>query len=116
MGKGKADGVGFLRKVVGLPSRSGRARNPPPGYLTMTPHREVEGEVPLEEEEAGEEEEEEEEVGEGEAGEEEGGGGDDGGDGKGVDKKGWLRGNAKLPKQVPATEEQKWLIEPTGKE
>ena len=63
------------------------------------------------EEEAGEEE-----VGEGEAGEEEGGGGDDGGDGKGVDKKGWLRGNAKLPKQVPATEEQKWLIEPTGKE
>ena len=54
MGKGKADGVGFLRKVVGLPSRSGRARNPPPGYLTMTPHREVEGEVPLEEEGAGE--------------------------------------------------------------
>ena len=53
MGKGKADGVGFLRKVVGLPSRSGRARNPPPGYLTMTPHREVEGEVPLEEERAG---------------------------------------------------------------
>ena len=53
MGKGKADGVGFLRKVVGLPSRSGRARNPPPGYLTMTPHREVEGEVPLEEEGAG---------------------------------------------------------------
>ena len=50
MGKGKADGVGFLRKVVSLPSRSGRARNPPPGYLTMTPHREVEGEVPLEEE------------------------------------------------------------------
>ena len=65
-----------------------------------------------------EEEEEEvgEEVGEGEAGEEGGGGGDDGGDGKGVDSKGWLRGNAKLPKQVPATEEQKWLIEPTGKE
>ena len=54
MGKGKADGVGFLRKVVGLPSRSGRARNPPPGYLTMTPHREVEGEVPLEEEGRGE--------------------------------------------------------------
>ena len=54
MVKGKADGVGFLRKVVGLPSRSGRARNPPPpGYLTMTPHREVEGEVPLEEEGAG---------------------------------------------------------------
>ena len=55
MGKGKADGVGFLRKVVGLPSRSGRARNPPPppDYLTMTPHREVEGEVPLEEEGAG---------------------------------------------------------------
>ena len=25
----------------------------PPGYLTMTPHREVEGEVPLEEEGAG---------------------------------------------------------------
>ena len=64
-------------------------------------------------EEAGEEEEEEEE---GEAGEEEGGGGDDGGDGNGVDNKGWLRGNAKLPKQVPATEEQKWLIQPTGKE
>ena len=54
MGKGKADGMGFLRKVVRLPSRSGRARNPPPGYLTMTPHREVEGEVPLEEEGAGE--------------------------------------------------------------
>ena len=54
MGKGKADGVGFLRKVVGLPSRSGRACNPPPDYLTMTPHREVEGEVPLEEEGAGE--------------------------------------------------------------
>ena len=53
MGKGKADGVGFLRKVVGLPSRSGRACNPPPGYLTMTPHREVEEEVPLEEEGAG---------------------------------------------------------------
>ena len=51
MGKGKADGVGFLRKVVGGASRSGRARNPPLGYLTMTPHREVEGEVPLEEEE-----------------------------------------------------------------
>ena len=33
MGKGKADGVGFLRKVVGLPSRSGRARNPPPRLL-----------------------------------------------------------------------------------
>lgn len=30
--------------------------------------------------------------------------------------KGWLCGNAKLPKQVPATEEQKWLIEPTGKD
>ena len=142
----------------------------PLGYLTMTPHREVEGEVPLEEEGAGgeplegevvggrattggrgqkertltdlgvlssrpssrevpsssevhsreEEEEEEEEVGEEvgeeEAGEEEGGGGDDGGDGKGVDKKGWLRVNGKLPKQVPANEEQKWLIEPTGKE
>ena len=71
--------------------------------------------MPLEEEED-EEEEDEEEVGEGEAGEEEGGGGDDGGDGKGVDNKGWLRGNAKLPKQVPATEEQKWLIEPTRKE
>lgn len=71
------------------------------------------------EEEAGEEEE---EVGEGEAGEEEGGGGDDGGGrddgggGKGVDNKGWLHGNAKLPKQVSATEEKKWLIEPTGKE
>ena len=62
------------------------------------------------------EEEDEEEVGEGEAGEEEGGGGDDGAGGEGVDNKGWLRGNAKLPKQVPATEEQKWLIEPTGKE
>ena len=33
MGKGKADGVGFLRKVVGLPSRSGRACNPPPRLL-----------------------------------------------------------------------------------
>ena len=33
MGKGKADGVGFLRKVVGLPSQSGRARNPPPRLL-----------------------------------------------------------------------------------
>ena len=33
MGKGKADGVGFLRKVVSLPSRSGRARNPPPRLL-----------------------------------------------------------------------------------
>ena len=32
-GKGKADGMGFLRKVVGLPSRSGRARNPPPRLL-----------------------------------------------------------------------------------
>lgn len=53
MGKGKADGVGFLRKVVGLPSRSGRARNPPPWLLDDDPHREVEGEVPLEEEGAG---------------------------------------------------------------
>ena len=61
------------------------------------------------------EEEEAEEEGE-EAGEEEGGGGDDGAGGEGVDNKGWLHGNAKLPKQVPATEEQKWLIEPTGKE
>ena len=51
-----------------------------------------------------------------EAGEEEGGGGDDGGGGEGGGNKGWLRGNAKLPKQVPATEEQKWLIESTGKE
>ena len=71
----------------------------------------------------GDEEEEEEEAGvEEEAGEEEGGGGDDGGGGdngggwEGVGNKGWLRGNAKLPKQIPATEEQKWLIEPTGKE
>ena len=56
MGKGKADGVGFLRKVVGLPSRSGRARNPPPSprLLDVTPHREVEGGVPLEEEGRGE--------------------------------------------------------------
>ena len=33
MGKGKADGVGFLCKVVDMPSRSGRARNPPPRLL-----------------------------------------------------------------------------------
>ena len=33
MGNRKADGVGFLRKVIGLPSRSGRARNPPPRLL-----------------------------------------------------------------------------------
>ena len=58
MGKGKADGVGFLRKFVNMPSRSGRARNPPPpppDYLMMTPHREVEGEVHPEEEGAGRE-------------------------------------------------------------
>ena len=44
----------------------------------------------------------EEEMGEGdeeeEAGEEDGGGGDDGGGGEGVGNKGWLHGNAKLPK------------------
>ena len=52
MGKGKADGVGFLRKVVGG-GLVGVVEHVilPLGYLTMTPHREVEGEVPLEEEE-----------------------------------------------------------------
>ena len=53
MGKGKADGVGFLRKVVGMVSWSGRPRTLPPDYLRMTHHREVEGQVPLEEEGAG---------------------------------------------------------------
>jgi hypothetical protein len=54
MGKGKADGTGFLTKLTTMASRSGRARTvPPPDYLRMTPHREVEGEVPLEEEGAG---------------------------------------------------------------
>ena len=53
MGKGKADGAVFLCKVVGMASRSGRPRTVPPDYLRMTPHREVEGEVPLEEEGVG---------------------------------------------------------------
>ena len=53
MGKGKADGTGFLSKLTTMTSRSGRPRTLSPDYLRMTPHREVEGEVPLEEDRVG---------------------------------------------------------------
>ena len=90
------------------------------GVSSSRPSSTEEEEVQEEEEEevgeGDEVQEEEEEVGEGDEEEEDGGGGEDGGGSEAVaHNKGWLRGNAKLP-PLPATEEQKWLIEPKGKE
>ena len=151
MGKGKADGTGFLSKLTRMTSRSGRSRTLPSRLLeddssqggrgrgaprggqgrgqkhrsltdlggsSLRPssteeEEEEEEEVQEEEEEVGEGDEvqeEEEEVGEGDEEEEDGGGSE-----AVAHNKGWLRGNAKLP-PLPATEEQKWLIEPKGKE
>jgi hypothetical protein len=48
MGKGKADGTGFLTKLTTMASRSGRPRTapPPPNKMMIKPNREVEGVVP----------------------------------------------------------------------